>query len=67
MISEDTVLNKQEADRIFGSGYTRIPVCDAKGEITSLLFVKDLAMLDPEDNFTVTFIELIFQLMNQIY
>lgn len=54
MISQDTVLDTKVKADILRSGFTRIPVYDPNNRnIDSLLFVTDLALLDPEDNFTV--------------
>ncbi|CAK5034748.1 unnamed protein product [Meloidogyne enterolobii] len=54
MIPINTVLNAKIVAQIVHSGYTRIPVYDnARDNVVSLLFVKDLAMLDPDDNFLV--------------
>uniref|UniRef100_A0AC35EZP2 CNNM transmembrane domain-containing protein n=1 Tax=Panagrolaimus sp. PS1159 TaxID=55785 RepID=A0AC35EZP2_9BILA len=54
MLPSDTTLNTKTVAEILRMGYTRIPVfeCD-RNNIVSLLFVKDLALLDPDDNFTV--------------
>ncbi|KAI3419685.1 hypothetical protein GPALN_004117 [Globodera pallida] len=52
MIPHDTVLNAKVVAEIVRSGYTRIPVfSDSRNNVVSLLFVKDLALLDPDDNF----------------
>jgi metal transporter CNNM len=53
MIRHDTVLNAKVVAEILRSGYTRIPVYANNRDIVSLLFVKDLALLDPDDNFLV--------------
>ncbi|KAF7640235.1 hypothetical protein Mgra_00000063 [Meloidogyne graminicola] len=54
MIPINTVLNAKIVAQIVHSGYTRIPVYDkTRDNVVSLLFVKDLAMLDPDDNFLV--------------
>lgn len=59
MIPINTVLNAKIVAQIVHSGYTRIPVYDkTRDNVVSLLFVKDLAMLDPDDNFLV--IKLLF-------
>ncbi|CAJ0602039.1 unnamed protein product [Cylicocyclus nassatus] len=55
MIPDTTVLNTKTVAEIVRMGYTRIPVYSDgdKNNVTDLLFVKDLALLDPDDNFTV--------------
>ncbi|KAH7708806.1 ancient conserved domain protein 4 [Aphelenchoides avenae] len=54
MLPDTTVLNTKTVTEILRMGYTRIPVYSGdRGNIVSLLFVKDLALLDPDDNFTV--------------
>ncbi|KAI6243956.1 hypothetical protein M3Y99_00063000 [Aphelenchoides fujianensis] len=54
MLSENTVLNTKTVAEILRMGYTRIPVYSGdRNNVVSLLFVKDLALLDPDDNFTV--------------
>jgi metal transporter CNNM len=54
MIPQDTVLNAKVVAEILRSGYTRIPVyANTRDNVISLLFVKDLALLDPDDNFVV--------------
>uniref|UniRef100_A0A914W285 CNNM transmembrane domain-containing protein n=1 Tax=Plectus sambesii TaxID=2011161 RepID=A0A914W285_9BILA len=54
MLQEDTVLNTKTVAEILHRGYTRIPVYeDDRHNVTALLFVKDLALINPDDNFTV--------------
>uniref|UniRef100_A0AC34FFU4 CNNM transmembrane domain-containing protein n=1 Tax=Panagrolaimus sp. ES5 TaxID=591445 RepID=A0AC34FFU4_9BILA len=54
MLPSDTTLNTKTVAEILRMGYTRIPVFESdRNNIVSLLFVKDLALLDPDDNFTV--------------
>ncbi|CAD6192833.1 unnamed protein product [Caenorhabditis auriculariae] len=55
MLPDTTILNARTVMQIVKMGYTRIPVYTAgdKNNVTDLLFVKDLALLDPDDNFTV--------------
>ncbi|CAJ0931223.1 unnamed protein product, partial [Mesorhabditis belari] len=55
MLPETTILNAKTIANIIKMGYTRIPVYanGDKNNITDLLFVKDLALIDPDDNFTV--------------
>ncbi|VDK56041.1 unnamed protein product, partial [Cylicostephanus goldi] len=54
MLSNTTVLNTKTVAEILRMGYTRIPVYDGdRNNVVSLLFVKDLALLDPDDNFTI--------------
>ena len=56
MIPQDTVLNAKVVAEILRSGYTRIPIyTSSRDNVVSLLFVKDLALLDPDDNFVVFF------------
>uniref|UniRef100_A0AC35U6A5 CNNM transmembrane domain-containing protein n=1 Tax=Rhabditophanes sp. KR3021 TaxID=114890 RepID=A0AC35U6A5_9BILA len=53
MLSENTELNTFNISEILKHGYTRIPVYrgSTPTDIISLLFVKDLALIDPEDAF----------------
>lgn len=54
MLPDTTVLNTKTVAEILRMGYTRIPVYSGdRNSVVSLLFVKDLALLDPDDNFTV--------------
>lgn len=54
MLPDNTVLNTKTVAEILRMGYTRIPVyTEDRNNVISLLFVKDLALLDPDDNFTV--------------
>jgi metal transporter CNNM len=54
MLSQETDLNSKVVAEILRSGYTRIPVyAKTRDNVVSLLFVKDLALLDPDDNFAV--------------
>ncbi|XP_036382975.1 metal transporter CNNM4 isoform X2 [Megalops cyprinoides] len=50
MISSDAVLDFNTMSEIMESGYTRIPVFEAeRSNIVDILFVKDLAFVDPDD------------------
>ncbi|XP_063051724.1 metal transporter CNNM4 [Engraulis encrasicolus] len=50
MISSDAVLDFNTMSEIMESGYTRIPVFDDdRSNIVDILFVKDLAFVDPDD------------------
>jgi metal transporter CNNM len=54
MLHCDAVLNSKKIGEIIQTGYTRIPVYETdRNNVVSLLNVKDLALLDPDDNFTV--------------
>ncbi|TKR81092.1 hypothetical protein L596_015030 [Steinernema carpocapsae] len=54
MLPDTTVLNTKTVAEILRMGYTRIPVYSGdRNTVVSLLFVKDLALLDPDDNFTI--------------
>ncbi|CAD5234565.1 unnamed protein product [Bursaphelenchus xylophilus] len=54
MLPDTTILNTKTVAEILRMGYTRIPVYNGdRNNVVSLLFVKDLALLDPDDNFTV--------------
>ncbi|XP_053181070.1 metal transporter CNNM4 [Scomber japonicus] len=54
MIHSDAVLDFNTMSEIMESGYTRIPVYeDEKSNIVDILFVKDLAFVDPDDSTTL--------------
>ncbi|CAB3409191.1 unnamed protein product [Caenorhabditis bovis] len=55
MLPDTTILNAKTVMEIVKMGYTRIPVYSGgdKNNVTDMLYVKDLALLDPDDNFTV--------------
>lgn len=54
MLSDTTVLNTKTVTEILRMGYTRVPVYSGdRNNVVALLFVKDLALLDPDDNFTI--------------
>ncbi|VDD91489.1 unnamed protein product [Enterobius vermicularis] len=55
MLSEDTQLNATNIAEILRHGYTRIPVYSGedRNNVVSLLLIRDLALIDPNDNFTV--------------
>ncbi|TKR73578.1 hypothetical protein L596_020876 [Steinernema carpocapsae] len=54
MLPDTTVLDTITVAEILRMGYTRIPVYSGdRNTVVSLLFVKDLALLDPDDNFTI--------------
>ncbi|CAD5230601.1 unnamed protein product [Bursaphelenchus okinawaensis] len=54
MLPDTTVLNTKTVAEVLRMGYTRIPVyCSDRNNVVALLFVKDLALLNPDDNFTI--------------
>ncbi|KAJ8263591.1 hypothetical protein COCON_G00160480 [Conger conger] len=54
MIHSDAVLDFNTMSEIMESGYTRIPVFDdERSNIVDILFVKDLAFVDPDDSTTL--------------
>nr|CDP94157.1 Bm5068, isoform b [Brugia malayi] len=54
MLPNTTVLNTKTVAEILRMGYTRIPVFSGdRNTVVALLFVKDLALLDPDDNFMI--------------
>ncbi|XP_025407320.1 metal transporter CNNM4 isoform X2 [Sipha flava] len=51
MLSYDTVLDFETVSEIMKSGYSRIPVYeDSRQNIVTMLYIKDLALVDPDDN-----------------
>ncbi|MBN3297197.1 CNNM2 protein, partial [Amia calva] len=51
MITADAILDFNTMSEIMESGYTRIPVFEGeRSNIVDLLFVKDLAFVDPDDS-----------------
>ncbi|CAK6956034.1 LOW QUALITY PROTEIN: metal transporter CNNM4 [Scomber scombrus] len=54
MIQADAVLDFNTMSEIMESGYTRIPVYDdERSNIVDILYVKDLAFVDPDDSTTL--------------
>nr|XP_056715994.1 metal transporter CNNM4 [Euleptes europaea] len=50
MINSDAILDFNMMSEIMGSGYTRIPVYEEeRSNIVDILYVKDLAFVDPDD------------------
>jgi metal transporter CNNM len=50
MIRNDAILDFNTMSEIMESGYTRIPVFeDEQSNIVDILYVKDLAFVDPDD------------------
>ncbi|CAD6187355.1 unnamed protein product [Caenorhabditis auriculariae] len=55
MLPTSARLNTKLVAEILRMGYTRIPIYEHdRNNVVSLLFVKDLALLDPEDNVSVS-------------
>ncbi|KAG4076902.1 hypothetical protein HA402_015889 [Bradysia odoriphaga] len=51
MLSYDAVLDFETISEIMKSGYSRIPVYDGqRHNVQKLLLIKDLALIDPDDN-----------------
>jgi metal transporter CNNM len=54
MMNIDDNLNIETISKMLEMGYSRVPVYEASPErVTGLLFVKDLALLNPQDNIPV--------------
>ncbi|CEF61775.1 CBS domain and Domain of unknown function DUF21 domain-containing protein [Strongyloides ratti] len=55
MLPETTILNPNTVTEIVNTGYTRIPIYanNNKNNVVSLLFIKDLALVGPDENFTI--------------
>uniref|UniRef100_A0A8D0GGA5 Metal transporter n=1 Tax=Sphenodon punctatus TaxID=8508 RepID=A0A8D0GGA5_SPHPU len=57
MISSDAILDFNTMSKIMESGYTRIPVYEEeRSNIVDILYVKDLAFVDPDDCTTLKII-----------
>lgn len=51
MLSDDTILDFETVSEIMKSGFSRIPVYEnERHNVKKLLFIKDLALIDPDDN-----------------
>lgn len=51
MLSYDAILDFETVSEIMKSGYSRIPVYeDRRTNIVTMLYIKDLALVDPDDN-----------------
>ncbi|KAF5300500.1 hypothetical protein FQA39_LY02299 [Lamprigera yunnana] len=51
MLDYDAILNFETVSEIMKSGYSRIPVFDTnRTNIVTMLYIKDLAFVDPDDN-----------------
>lgn len=51
MLSIDAILDFETVSEIMKSGFSRIPVFDGeRHNVVKLLFIKDLALIDPDDN-----------------
>lgn len=51
MLDYDAILNFETVSEIMKSGYSRIPVFDGnRNNIVTMLYIKDLAFVDPDDN-----------------
>lgn len=51
MLSYDTILDFETVSEIMKSGYSRVPVYEgSRHNIVTMLYTKDLALVDPDDN-----------------
>ncbi|KAK7868301.1 hypothetical protein R5R35_013888 [Gryllus longicercus] len=51
MLSNDAILDFETVSEIMKQGYSRIPVYDGvRSNIVTVLYIKDLAFVDPDDN-----------------
>lgn len=51
MLSYDTILDFETVSEIMKSGYSRVPVYEgSRHNIVTVLYTKDLALVDPDDN-----------------
>jgi metal transporter CNNM len=55
MLPDTTVLDTKTVALILQMGYSRIPIYanNDRNNVVSMLFVKDLALLDPDDKFAI--------------
>jgi metal transporter CNNM len=54
MLEGSTKLNFETMLEVYKSGFTRIPVYEgSKERVTSILYVKDLILVDPDDEISI--------------